>query len=165
MSKLFYNRATTRICAKKPFIVIECNCDCFGFGKFPINNCVFYSPSWTNLKTTVKREILPLNVVNDQLVSFLVSSECLSFGQNLLQLVFRQICETCNLRVFSALFLLLVGSGPKRSMPIEKLGSSSLVSSIFQREGKLHGSLTGRKLWSQVKKMLTSSYLRTGVRK
>ena len=47
---------------------------------------------------------------------------------------------------FSALFLLLVGSGPKRSMPTEKLGSSSLVSSIFQREGKLHGSLTGRKL-------------------
>ena len=35
---------------------------------------------------------------------------------------------------FSALFLLLVGSGPKRSVPIEKLGSSSLVSSIFQRE-------------------------------
>ena len=33
--------------------------------------------------------------------------------------------------VNSALFLLLVGSGPKRSMPIEKLGSSSLVSSIF----------------------------------
>ena len=31
----------------------------------------------------------------------------------------------------SALFLLLVGSGPKRSMPIEKLGSSWLVSSIF----------------------------------
>ena len=31
----------------------------------------------------------------------------------------------------SALFLLLVGSGPKRSMPLEKLGSSSLVSSIF----------------------------------
>ena len=38
----------------------------------------------------------------------------------------------------SALFLLLVGSGPKRSMPIQKLGSSSLVSSIFYREGKLH---------------------------
>ena len=51
---------------------------------------------------------------------------------------------TC--KFFSALFLLLVGSGPKRSMPIEKLGSSSLVSSIFQREGKLHCSLTGRKL-------------------
>ena len=47
---------------------------------------------------------------------------------------------------FSALLSLLVGSGPKRSMPIEKLGSSSLVSSIFQREGKLHCSLTGRKL-------------------
>ena len=41
---------------------------------------------------------------------------------------------------------MLVGSGPKWSMPIEKLGSSSLVSSIFQREGKLHCSLTGRKL-------------------
>ena len=39
-------------------------------------------------------------------------------------------------------------------MPIEKLGSSSLVSSIIQREGKLHCSLTGRKLWSQVKKSL-----------
>ena len=24
MGKFFYNRATTRICAKKPFIVIEC---------------------------------------------------------------------------------------------------------------------------------------------
>ena len=48
-------------------------------------------------------------------------------------------------------------------MPIEKLGSSSLVSSIFQREGKLHCSLTGQKLRSQVKKMLTSIYLRTGV--
>ena len=34
----------------------------------------------------------------------------------------------------------------QRSMPIEKLGSSSLVSSIFQREGKLHCSLTGRKI-------------------
>ena len=37
-------------------------------------------------------------------------------------------------------------------MPKEILGSSSVVSSIFQREGKLHCSLTGRKLWSQVKK-------------
>ena len=45
----------------------------------------------------------------------------------------RATCE-----FFSALFLLLVGSGPKRSMPIEKLGSFLLVSSIFQREGKLH---------------------------
>ena len=47
---------------------------------------------------------------------------------------------------FSALFLLLVRSTPKRSMPIEKLGSSSLVSSIFQKKGKLHCSLTGQKL-------------------
>ena len=45
----------------------------------------------------------------------------------------RATCE-----FFSALFLLLVGSGPKRSMPIEKLGSFLLVSSMFQREGKLH---------------------------
>ena len=47
---------------------------------------------------------------------------------------------------FSALFLLLGGSGPKRSMPTEKLGSSSLISSICEREGKMHCSLTGRKL-------------------
>ena len=78
MSKFFYNRATTRICAKKPFIVIECNCDCFGFSKFPINNCVLYSPGWTNLKKTIKAEILPLHVINDQLVTFFVPSECLS---------------------------------------------------------------------------------------
>ena len=42
---------------------------------------------------------------------------------------------------FLALFLFLVGSGPKRSMSIEKLSSSSLVSSTFQREGKLHCTL------------------------
>ena len=53
----------------------------------------------------------------------------MSFGQNLLQLVFRQVCETRNLQFFfnSALFLLLVGSGPKRSMPILQLGSYSHV--------------------------------------
>ena len=81
-------------------------------------------------KNNNKTEILPLNVVDDQLVSVL-------FPVNVFQPKFaavrlRQICETLNLQVFfnSALFLLLVGSGPKRSMPIEKLGSSSLVSSI-----------------------------------
>ena len=80
-----------------------------------------------NIKNkTIKTEILPLNVVNGQLVSFL-------FPVN----VFRPVIATAglptNLRVFlnSALFMLLVGSGPKRSMPIEKLGSSWLVSSIF----------------------------------
>ena len=52
----------------------------------------------------------------------------------------RATCE------FFSAFLLFVGSGPKRSMPIEKLGSSSLVSFIFQREGKLHCILTGGKL-------------------
>ena len=44
---------------------------CLGFGEFPINNCVLYSPGWTNLRTTIKTEILPLNVDNDQLVTFL----------------------------------------------------------------------------------------------
>ena len=85
----------------------------------------------TNLKTTIKTEILPLIVVDDQLVSVL-------FPVNVFRAKFaaaglRQICETRDLRFFlnSALFLLLVGSGPKRSMPIEKLGSSSLVSSVF----------------------------------
>ena len=82
---------------------------------------------------------------------FFVPSECLSAkiccSWSSDKFAKRATCE-----FFSALFLLLVGSGPKRSMPIEKLGSSSLVSSIFQREGKLHCSITGRKLWSQVKK-------------
>ena len=82
---------------------------------------------------------------------FFVPIECLSakicYSWSSDKFAKRATCE-----FFSALFLLLVGSGPKRSMPIEKLGSSSLVSSIFQREGKLHCSLTGRKLWSQVKK-------------
>ena len=94
-------------------------CYCLGFGKFPINSCVLYSPGWTNFRTTIKTEILPLNVDNHQLVTFFCS-QWMSFGQNLLQLVYWQICETCNLRVFSDLFLLLIGSGPKRSMPIEK---------------------------------------------
>ena len=138
---------TTRICAKKPFIVIV-----FGFGQFPINDCVLYSPGWTDLRTTIKTEILPLNVVNDQLVTFLFpvnvylsAKICCSWSSD--KFAKRATCE-----FFSALFLLLVGSGPKRSMPIEKLGSFSLVSSIFQIERKLHCSLTGRKLWSQVKK-------------
>ena len=92
-------------------------------------------------KNNNKNEDFAFKCFSDQLVSVL-------FPVNVFQPKFaaarlRQICETLNLRVFlnSALFLLLVGSGPKRSMPIEKLGSSSLVSSIFQREGKVHCSL------------------------
>ena len=130
MSKFFYNRAATGICAKKPFIVIEwkiltthkkvnkrpywlvkntphfilwferehliqltdncewkaqnlrgkwfliyifCGLDCCGFGKFQVNNCVLYSPGWTNLKSAMKTEILPLNV-NGQLVTFFLFS-------------------------------------------------------------------------------------------
>ena len=42
---------------------------------------------------------------------------------------------------FSFIFAAALESGRKRTMPIEKLGSSSLVSSIFKREGKLHCSL------------------------
>ena len=101
-------------------------------------------------------EILPSNVINDQLVTVGVPSECLSAkicgSWSSDKFAKRATCE-----FFSALFLLLVRLGPKRSMSIGKLGSSSLVSSIFQREGKLHCSLTGRKLEGQVKKMLTSS--------
>ena len=46
-------------------------------------------------------------------------------------------------------------------MPIEKLGSSSLVSSVFLREGNCTEILNP----SKKNKKLTSSYLRTGVRK
>ena len=86
----------------------------------------------TNLKTTIKTEILPLNVVDDQLVSVLFPMN-VSRPKYLLQLVFDKFAKraTCEFFFHSALFLLLVGPGPKRSMPIEKLCSSSLVSSIF----------------------------------
>ena len=92
----------------------------------------------------------------------------MSFGQNFLQLVFDKFAKraTCDLFFFNlALFLLLVGSGPKRSMSIEKWGSFSLVSSIFLREGKVHCSLKDDNFAARQKKMLTSPYLRTGVRK
>ena len=151
MSKFFYNRTTTRICAKKPFIVTECSCDCFGFGKFPINNCVLYSPGWTNLRTTIKTEILPLNVDNDQLVTFL-------FPVNVFRPKFAAAGLPTNLRnvqltsFFRLYFCCLLDQDLR-----------------FQREGKLHCSLIGRKLLSQVKKkkkkMFTSSYLHAGVRK
>ena len=79
----------------------------FGFGKFPINNCVLYSPGWTNLKTTIKTEILPLNVVNDQLMT------CL-FPLNVFRPKFSAAGLPTNLRNVQlasllALFLLLVG--------------------------------------------------------
>ena len=52
----------------------------------------------TNLKTTIKTEILPLNVVDDQLVSVLfpVNVFLPKFAAGGL----RQICKTRNLRVF-----------------------------------------------------------------
>ena len=174
MSKFFYSRATTRICAKKPFIVIECKIltthkksnqtsppACQKHATFhglvwartfdPVNRQLW----WKSSKFTGKMEKIKTKWTRVSLKMFLESKTRSSdkFAK-------RATCE-----FFSAWFLLFVGSGPKRSIPIEKLGSSSLVCSIFQREGKLHCSLTGRNLWSQVKKMLTSSDLRTGVRK
>ena len=73
-------------------------------------------------------------------------------GENQSQMNSCQFAKRATSEFFSGLSLMLVGSGLKRSMLIEKLGSSSLVSSIFQREGKLHCSFTGRELLSQVKK-------------
>ena len=153
MSKFFYNRATTRICAKKPFIVIE-------WKILTTHKKVNKRPYW--LVKNTPHSILWFE--REQLIH--LTDNCEWKAQNLRrkwssnEFAKRATCE-----FFSALFLLLVGSGPKWSMPIEKLGSSSLVSSIFQREGEQHRSLTGRKLWSQAKKMLTWSYLLTGVRK
>ena len=94
------------------------------------SDCPEITKCITNLKTTIKTEILPLHVVDDQLVSVL-------FPVNVFQPKFaaaglRQICETRDLRVFFKFdFIFACGSGPKRSMPIEKLGSSLLVSSVF----------------------------------
>ena len=134
MSKFFYNRTTTRICAKKPFIVTECSCDCFGFGKFPINNCVLYSPGWTNLKKIMKVEILPLHVINDQLVTFFVPSECLS-AKICCSWSSDKFAKRATYEFFWLYFCCLLDQDLR-----------------FQREGKLHCSLIGRKLLSQVKK-------------
>ena len=100
---------------------------------FPLqSDCPEITKCITNLKTTIKTEILPLNVVYAQLVSVL-------FPVNVFRPKFAAAGLPTNLRdaqlasffLNSVLFLLLVGPGPKRSMPIEKLGSSALVSSIF----------------------------------
>ena len=87
-------------------------------------------------------------------------------GENQSQRNSCQFAKRATSEFFSGLSLMLVGSGLKRSMPIEKLGSSSLVSSIFQREVKTALQLYRTEtLKPGKKKMLTSSYLRTGVRK
>ena len=101
------------------------------------SDCPEITKCVTNLKTTIKTEILPLNVVDDRLVSVL-------FPVNVFRPKFpaaglRQICETRYLRVFffnSALFLLLVGSGPKRSMPIEKLAVLRSFLTYFKEKEK-----------------------------
>ena len=104
-------------------------------------------------KKNNKTEILPLNVVDDQLVSVLFPMNV--FRPKFAAAGLRQICETRNLRVFvnSALFLLLVGSGPKRSMPIEKLAVlRSFIPYFKEKESALQ--LKRRQLCSQVKKCL-----------
>ena len=155
MSKFFHNRATTRICANKPFIVIEC--------KILTTHKKSKQTSLLLVRNT-PRFILWFERENlSQL-----TDNCEQKAQNLGRKwrksksknsritkkyftsqrpeVIKTNLRNVQLASFSALFLLLVGSGPKWSMPIEKLGSSSLVSSIFQREGKLHCSFTGRKI-------------------
>ena len=62
---------------------------------------------------------------------------CLLAGQKDATFLFElklKFAKRATCKFFSALFLLLVGSGPKKSMPIEKLGSSLLVSSIFKEK-------------------------------
>ena len=45
MSKFFHkNQSDNKDLREEAFIVIDYNCHCFGFGQFPINNCVLYSP-------------------------------------------------------------------------------------------------------------------------
>ena len=63
-------------------------------------------------------------------MTFFVASECLSakIAEAGLPTNLRKAQLAC---FFLALFLLLAGSVPKKSMPIEKLGISLLVFSIF----------------------------------
>ena len=100
------------------------------------SDCPEITKCITNLKTTIKTEILPLNVVDDQLVSVLFPVNV--FRPKFAAADLRQICETRNLRVFfnSALFLPLVGSGPKRSMPIEKLAVLRSFLTYFKEKEK-----------------------------
>ena len=55
------------------------------------SDCPEITKCITNLKTTIKTEILPLNFVDDQLVS--VPFTVKSFAQNLLQLVFDKFAK------------------------------------------------------------------------
>ena len=155
MNKFFHNRATRRICAKKPVIVIECKI--LTTHKKSEQTSLLLVRNTPRFILWFERENLSQLTDNCERKAQNLrrkwrksKSKNSRITKNILQVkdpkLSRQIRETCNLQVFSALFLLLVGSGSKWSMPIEKLGSSSLVSSIFQREGKLHCSLTGRKI-------------------
>ena len=60
------------------------------------SDCPEITKCITNLKTTIKTEILPLNVVDDQLVLFPVNV----FRPKFAAAGIRQICKTRNLRVF-----------------------------------------------------------------
>ena len=62
------------------------------------SDCPEITKCITNLKTTIKTEILPLNVVDDQLVSVLFPVNV--FRPKFAAAGLRQICETCNLGVF-----------------------------------------------------------------
>ena len=151
MSKFFYNRATTRICVKKPFIVMSekfsqsiknvnkrpywlvkntphfivwFDREDLPVSRFLANNCVW------------KAQIYGENGENQSQTNWSGTKNC--FKSQRPSLPADKFAKRATCEFFSALFLLLVGSGPKRSMPIEKLGSFLLVSSIFQREGKLH---------------------------
>ena len=82
------------------------------------SDCPQITKGITNLKTTIKTEMLPINVVDDQLVFVL-------FPVNVFRPKFAAAGLPTNLRnsqlasfFNSALFLLLVRAGPKRSMPI-----------------------------------------------
>lgn len=56
---------------------------------------------------------------------------CLSAGQKHAILYFGLNLRNAELAIFLAQFLLLVESGPKEAMQIERLDSSLVVSSIF----------------------------------
>ena len=62
------------------------------------SDCSEITKCITNLKTTIKTEILPLNVVDDQLVSVLFPVNV--FRPKFAATGLRQICETRDLRVF-----------------------------------------------------------------
>ena len=126
------------------------------------SDCPEITKGITNLKTTLKTEILPLNVVDDQLVSVLFPVNV--FRPKFAAAGLRQICETRNLRVFWLYFCCLLDQHLKVN------ADGQFFAGFFHILKRRKSALQLKRLplcshVTKKKKKVSSSYLRTGVRK